>query len=175
MSEPSDFKKDLEHLTELIKDIQFAMLTTTDDDGSLRSRPMALQQDDFDGTLYFFTYGTSHKVFEVRQNHQVNVSFSRPDRQSYVSLSGEASLSRDKVKMENLWNPALMAWFPKGLDEPDIALLQIEVSKAEYWDAPNNVIAHAVGFVKTAVLGQKPQSGEDKQLDFEAGVSKSAS
>lgn len=175
MSEPSNFKKDLEHLTELIKDIQFAMLTTIDDDGSLRSRPMALQQEDFDGTLYFFTYGTSHKVFEVRQNHQVNVSFSRPDRQNYVSLSGEATLSRDKVKMENLWNPALNAWFPKGLDEPDIALLQIEVSKAEYWDAPNNVIAHAVGFLKTNVLGQEPQSGEDKQLDFEAGVSKSAS
>ncbi len=101
----------------------------------------------------------------MKQNNQVNVSFSRPDRQNYVSLSGEATLSRDKTKMEELWNPALKAWFPKGLDEPDIALLQIQATKAEYWDAPNNVIAHAVGFLKTNVLGQKPQGGEDKQLE----------
>lgn len=27
------------------------------------------------------------------------------------------------------------SWFPKGLDEPDIALLKVVLLKAEYWSA----------------------------------------
>lgn len=171
MTESSDFTKDLQHLSELIQDIEFAMLTTTDDDGTLRSRPMATQQSNFDGTLYFFTYGSSHKVFEVRQHDQVNVAYARPDKQQYVSLSGSASLTRDRAKMEELWNPALTAWFPKGLDEPDIALLRIEVSKAEYWDSPPSGIVHALGVAKALVTGTPAKGGEDVKLDLEAQTS----
>lgn len=175
MSADADFAKDMKKLSELIKDIEFAMLATVDEDGSLRSRPMATQQDEFNGTLYYFTYGNSHKVFEVRQNNEVNVSYARPDKQQYVSLSGTASLSRDRAKMEELWNPALKAWFPKGLDEPDIALLRVDVKKAEYWDSAASAVVHAIGLAKSLVTGQAYSGGEDVKLDLEAGVSKSAS
>ncbi len=175
MSEQSNFQEDLQRLGELIKDIEFAMLTTVDEDGSLRSRPMGTVQSEFDGVLYYFTYGHSHKVLEVNQNNQVNVVYSRPDKQQYVSLSGTARLSRDRQKLKELWNPALNAWFPKGLEEPDIALLCVDVTKAEYWDSPSSAVAHAIGLVKAKVLGQKANVGEDKKLDLEAGVSKSAS
>jgi general stress protein 26 len=37
-----------ENVFKLIKDIQFAMLTTTDEDGSIRSRPMAYKQGESD-------------------------------------------------------------------------------------------------------------------------------
>jgi general stress protein 26 len=175
MSETQNFELDMKRLGELIKDIEFAMLTTEDDDGTLRSRPMGTVQSEFDGTLYYFTYGTSHKVLEVKQHHQVNLSYARPDKQQYVSLSGTASLSRDRQKMEELWNPALKAWFPKGLDEPDIALLRVEVTKAEYWDSPPSGVVHAIGLLKAVVTGEKYKGGEDKQLDLQAGISKSAS
>lgn len=175
MSEQSNFNLDMKRLGELINDIEFAMLTTTDEDGTLRSRPMGTVQSEFDGTLYYFTYGQTNKVFEVNQHHQVNVSYARPDKQQYASLSGTANLSRDRQKMEELWNPALKAWFPKGLDEPDIALLQVNVTKAEYWDSPSSGVAHAIGLVKAAVTGQSYKGGEDKKLDLEAGVSNSIS
>jgi general stress protein 26 len=42
-------------LGELIKGIRVAQLTTVEDDGSLRSRPMGTQDIEFDGTLWFFT------------------------------------------------------------------------------------------------------------------------
>lgn len=175
MSKDANFTADMKKLGEMINDIEFAMLTTVDEDGSVRSRPMATQQDEFNGTLYYFTYGNSHKVLEVRQNSEVNVSYARPDKQQYVSLSGTASLSRDRAKMEELWNPALKAWFPKGLDEPDIALLQVDVKKAEYWDSPSSAVAHVVGLAKALVTGQAASGGEDKKLNLETGVSKSSS
>ncbi len=63
-------------LGDLIKDIDFGMLTTMDDDGSLRSRPMSVNAKvEFDGDVWFFTYGNSHKVIEAKKHPQVNVSF----------------------------------------------------------------------------------------------------
>jgi general stress protein 26 len=61
-------------LGELIKDIRFAMLTTVEDDGSLRGRPMATQQAEFDGDLWCFTGAGSAKVDEIQRERQVNVT-----------------------------------------------------------------------------------------------------
>ncbi len=166
MSQNKERSEQLEKLDEMIKDIEFAMLTTIDEDGSLRSRPMATQQNEFNGDLWFFTYGRSHKMDEVKRNHQVNVSYAAPDKQRYVSLSGEAQIVRDRAKMEELWNPALKAWFPKGLDEPDIALLKVSVDKAEYWDSPSSTVAHAFGLVKALATGQSYDAGENEKIDL---------
>lgn len=158
-------------LWSLIKDIQFGMLTTVEQDGTLRSRPMATQKVEFDGDLWFFTYGHSAKVDEVEHDHDVNVSFAEPDDNRYVSVSGKARLVRDRNKMEELWNPILKAWFPKGLEEPDIALLKVTVTQAEYWDGPNNTVVQLAGFVKAIVTGQQAKGGENKKLDLERGAS----
>ncbi len=159
-------REELEKLNEMIKDIEFAMLTTVDDDGSLRSRPMATQQNEFDGDLWFFTYGSSHKIDEINREHQVNVTYAAPEKQRYVSLSGMAGLVRDRRKMEELWNPTLKAWFPKGLDDPDIALLKVNVTKAEYWDSPSSTVAHAVGMVKALVTGTPYDAGENEKINL---------
>ena len=103
----------IQKLRDLIKDIEYGMLTTMDD-GYLRSRPMAINgQIDQDMTIWFFTDARSHKVEEVEHQHQVNVSFSAPNKQRYVSVSGIAELVRDREKMQELWKPVLKAWFPK--------------------------------------------------------------
>ena len=91
-------------LREMIADIRFAMLTTIEDDGSLRARPMAAQQTEGDADLWFFTDGGSPKAEEVRRKDRVNVSFSDNDGNRWVSVSGTAELVRDRVKMEELWS-----------------------------------------------------------------------
>jgi general stress protein 26 len=153
-------------LAALIKDIQFAMLTTVEPDGTLRSRPMATQKQEFDGDLWFFTGVSSPKVAEIRQDHQVNVAFADPNNDAYVSISGTAQLVRDRKKMEELWNPVLKAWFPDGLDDPDLALLKVTATGAEYWDSPNGKIVQAIGFAKALVTGQQYQGGENEKIDL---------
>lgn len=152
----------------LIKKIDFAMLTTMNDDGTLRSRPMSTNGDvEFDGDLWFFTYASSHKVEEIERRPQVCASFADPGRQNYVSLSGRAELVRDKNKIKELWKPELKAWFPHGPDEPDIALLKIHVEKGEYWDAPSSLVAHAVGLVKATLTGTPASQGEDVKVTLD--------
>jgi len=163
----TDRDASVEKLRELIKDIKFAMLTTAEDDGTLRSRPMATQQIEFDGDLWFFTNASAPKVDEIRHDQHVNVSFSSPEDQRYVSVSGKAQVVRDRQKAEELWNPFYKAWFPGGLDDPDLALLKIPIDKAEYWDSPSSPVVHLFGFVKAVATGTRYQPGENEKINLE--------
>lgn len=131
----TDSNQQLHQLDTLIKDIDSGMLTTVDEDGSLHSRPMfANSEVDSEGAIWFFTYASSHKVLEIQRHQEVNVSFSSPEQQRYISISGLAQLVTDRNKLQQLWKPELQTWFPKGLEEPDIALLKVNINMASYWD-----------------------------------------
>lgn len=156
-------------LNELIKDISIAQFTTCEDDGSLRSRPMATQDTDFVGDLWFFTRDDASKVRELRADEHVNVSYSDPDSNRFVSVSGRASLVRDPAKIKDLWRPVLKAWFPQGEDDPHIALIKVHVDHAEYWDAPSSTMVKVVGFAKAVLTGQTYEPGENKRIDMETG------
>ena len=67
---------------------------------------------------------------------------------------------RDRAKIEELWQPHLKAWFPDGVDTPDIALLKVSVEKAEYWDSSQSMVVHAVSLVSSLVTGEPAQPGE---------------
>ncbi|MFQ4144567.1 pyridoxamine 5'-phosphate oxidase family protein [Chlorogloeopsis sp. ULAP02] len=159
--------ENLKKLRDLIKDIDYAMLTTVNEDGTLHSRPMATNREvEFDGDVWFFTYASSYKVVEINRNHQVNVSYAAPNKQSYVSLSGTTELIRDRQKLEEMWQPQLQAWFPKGLDEPDIALLKVNVEKAEYWDSPSSIVANTISLVKGAITGKPADVSKHEKLEL---------
>jgi general stress protein 26 len=145
---------------DLIKDINICMLTTSRPDGSLHSRPMATQQTEFDGELWFFTAKDSLKVDETNDRPAVNVSYADASHNRYVSVSGTGTLVHDRKMAEQLWNPMYKAWFPKGLDDPQLALLRVDVEEAEYWDAPSSTMVHVVGFVKALLTGKQYAPGE---------------
>ncbi|MBA2748015.1 MAG: pyridoxamine 5'-phosphate oxidase family protein [Tatlockia sp.] len=151
----SDHQDNIKKLHDMVKDIRFAMLTTVEEDGTLRSRPMATQEFEFDGDLWFFTSADATKVNEVQHEHHVNVSYAEPKDQKYVSVSGTAQLIRDKSKIEELWNPLFKAWFPDGLNDPQLSLLKVSVDKAEYWDSPSSKVVRLLGFAKALVTGKQ--------------------
>jgi len=162
MPRPDEIAK----LREMIKDIRLAMLTTVENDGTLRSRPMAAQQAEGDVDLWFFTHAGSPKADEVRRDDRVNVSFSDNGKNRWISVSGRAAIVQDKAKMEELWQPILKAWFPRGLDEPGLALLKVDVEQAEYWDSASSTMVQLVGFVKAIATGESFQPGDDVKLDL---------
>lgn len=163
-------------LRDMVKDIEFCMLTTIDEQGNPHSRPMSTnKQIEFDGDLWFFVYGNSHKAIEVSREPKVNCSFADPANQSWVSMTGRASIVRDRAKMEQLWQPQLKAWFPKGTDEPDIALLKVDVEHAEYWDNPSSTIAHAYSLASTFVTGKPVNPGDNREVNLRTGSTREGS
>lgn len=159
-------QQDIEKLRELMKDVKFCMLTSVHSDGTLRSRPMTLQDSEFDGDLWFFTGRSTTKSDEVREHHQVNVAFADPGHQKYVSVSGQAELVDDRAKARELWSEAYKLWFPKGVDDPDLTLLKVHVERAEYWDSPGGVVTYLVGFVKSLAGGERPKVGEHEKIEL---------
>jgi general stress protein 26 len=68
--------------------------------------------------------------------------------------------------VEAHWAESLRTWFPKGVDDPEAALLKVSVEAAEYWDAPSSTMVHAYGYVKARLTGQSPHPGENEKVSF---------
>jgi len=138
MTTTAETQRKPEKLAELIGAARVAMLTTAAADGSLRSRPMLAHRAGDGDVLWFFTRAAAAKVEEALEHPRVNVSFADPDEGRYVSLSGSATLVRDRETVRRLWGEGDRAWFPRGPEDPDLALLRVEVGRAEYWDASSS-------------------------------------
>lgn len=151
-------------LAGLIHHIDIAMLTTVEEDGTLRSRPMATQRTPFDGELWFFTCLNSPKVREVLHYREVNVSYVQADHQAYVSVSGLGEVVTERAKIAQLWHPSYAAWFPDGPSDPSLALLRVHVDRAEYWEAPSGVVVHLIGLAKSQALGQNSRPDAASRL-----------
>ena len=156
----------IKKIGEFINEIDFTMMTTIDEDGELHSRPMSTQKTEFDGNVYFFAFDNTDKAKHINNNPNVNLAYSAPDKNTYVSLKGTAQILKDRQKMEELWNPGLTAWFPQGLETPHIALIKVTVKTAEYWDSPTGAIAYVVALVKAAATGKSQDMGENETVNL---------
>jgi general stress protein 26 len=157
-------------LREMIHGIEFAMLTTCDEGHHLRSRPMATQKQDFDGSLWFFTRDDSPKTGEISADRRVNVAYADPAGHRYVSVSGTAHLVKDRSRLEELWSPAYRAWFPKGLDDPHLALIRVDAEQAEYWDSSASTMRILFGALKGLVSGKPASTAENRKIDLEKKI-----
>ena len=149
-----------------IKDIRYAMLTTLDDDDSLVARPMTSVQKDFSGSLFFFASRTSPPAAAIEADGTVGVQYSDHGSDTYVSLSGDATLEHDRARMEALWSPMVKAWFPQGIDDPDLIMIRVDVHKAEYWDTKESKPVQLFKMAKAAVTGVPPSMGEHKTIEM---------
>jgi general stress protein 26 len=156
--------EDTRKVAELLKDQRFGFLTTTTPEGKLTSRPMTLQEVEFDGDLWFFAERGSHPVQHVQTAPQVNVGVGSGG--TWVSLTGHASVVDDVAKKKELWNSGVEAWFPQGPEDPSVVLLKVEGDSAEYWDSPGGRLATAFSFVKAKATGQRIEGGENEKVDL---------
>jgi general stress protein 26 len=164
-------QENLDKLNELMQGMRNAMLTTLDQMGEMRSRPMVNLDRKFDGTLWFFTR-PSPKANEIEFDQRVNVTFSDPRAQTYVSLTGVGSVVEDKGIARQLWSPLLKPWFPGGPDDPELVLLKINVTAAEYWDSNVSRMVQLFSYIKAAVTGKRldgDELGESNKVDLTGG------
>jgi general stress protein 26 len=131
---------------------------------TLRSEP--------DGRLWFFTARDSSLVDELRADPRVCLAYGDNGSATYVSVSGRAAMSEDPAMTEELWNPALKAWFADK-DDPNLQLLEITVEDAEYWDGPRNRFVRLAGILAAAVTRQEYRAGDQGELTLEPGTGRS--
>jgi general stress protein 26 len=121
-----------EKLIEVLKTFRTAMLVTATPDGTLRSRPMALLQVEPSADLWFMTSAKTGKIDEIAAQARVNVALQQDA--AFASVTGRASVHRDRAKIHELWTEHAKVYFPKGKDDPDIVLIKVSAEEGEYWD-----------------------------------------
>lgn len=170
-STPSADKSPVQILADLIAGTRIAMLTTTDHQGRLCSRPMTTQQRPFDGDLWFLTDRRTHTTEDITRHPQVNVSFSDSEDYRYVSCSGRAALVEDRARMREFWQTSYAVWFPAGPDDPNLVLLRVQVEQADYWDSPSTWAGRLLAFAKALATGDKSALGTRGHVDLAGGAS----
>ena len=122
--------------------------------GSSRARPMSVQQVDDAGNLWFLSADDSHKNEELSRNSSVQLYFQGSPHSGFLMLSGEASVSRDKTKIKELWEPIVKTWFTEGVDDPRITVIKFVPSEGYYWDTKHGAAVAGVKMLIGAAIGK---------------------
>jgi general stress protein 26 len=132
---------------------------TTQHGGQLETRPMAPYVDRAAGVVRFITKLDSSKTGDIGSSGQVNIGYSHPDKNTYVSVSGTGTVGQDRAKLKELWNPWAEAWLPQGPDGADVALITVEPDTAVIWDSTSSKIVSAFEHLRAAITGGRPNVG----------------
>ena len=152
-----DHSSQIAELKSKIKPIRFAMFTTIDEHGHLISRPMTNQEMDAEGNLWFFTSSQTDLWENIAAHPEVNLSFSEPQDNVYVSISGRAERVVDRAKIKSLWNPMVQAWYPHGPDDPHVVLVRVVGRTAEYWDSKAGKLVTLYEMARAVLTGTTPE------------------
>lgn len=143
-------------LWQRVRKLRIAMMTTLASDGTIRSRPMTLQELEPDGTMWFFASGGSEVSEGVSEDARINVAFADPDASFYASFAGLAYPVHDTEKAQSLWSPMAAAWFPGGPSDPSLWLVRVEPQKVDYWATKSGKITQMAAMLKAALTRTPP-------------------
>jgi len=153
--------KQTEHLRKLLESFSTAMLVTRRSSDSLHARPMAVAGVDGSLNLWFVSGEDTVKIQEISHDTRASVICQKGDS-TFLSLSGKASLVRDRSRIDELWKESFRVWFPDGKDDPNLILIEFRPERAEYWDPSGfSRIAYLWEAARAYVTGTTPEIDED--------------
>ncbi len=154
-NQPEDNKEDLigrdavEKIQTLAKKASTCFFCTNISTGrAFSTRPMTAQEIDDEGNIWFLSAEDSKHIAEIKADAHVQLLFQGSEYSDYLNIYGTASVSKDKQRIEELWNPMYKTWFTEGKDDPRITVLKVRPLEGYYWDTKHNM---AVGFFKRMV------------------------
>jgi general stress protein 26 len=154
---------DREELYEMIEDIGTAMLVT-ETDNDLRSRPMSGKLYRDSGEIWFLTESRSGKVQEISEDKTSNLTYSCPEKETYISITGTSALSRNAEKIDDMWGPWAKAWLQCEKDDPKVAAIRFKPQIAEYWSSPSSSLVQAWKLAKANVTDEQPDMGTNNTV-----------
>ena len=161
-----------EKLYAQIDDIEIAMMTTRRPDGHLESRAMATQKRAAGADLWFVSREDTAKLRDIEADPHVNLAYYKDRTREWVSVSGLATISRDRAKIRELYAPDWRMWFGEEgdprhgtADDPRMVLIGVDVHAAVFleMDKPQPVVLFEL--VKGWVTGEEPDLGEMHRIE----------
>jgi len=130
------------------------MCTKIETGKSFSSRPMAPEKIDDAGNFWFLSASDSHKNLELEKDPSVQLLFQGSSYSDFLSVYGKAEISRDKAKIDELWDPQMKTWFTEGKDDPRITVIKVRPTEGYYWDIKTNMLIAMAKRLYGAVVGE---------------------
>ena len=171
-NQPEDNREDLsgsravEQIREVVKKSASCFFCTAVSRGSGAARPMSVQEVDDDGNLWFLSAADSHTNLELAENPAVRLFFQGSEHAGFLTLTGRATVSRDKRRIEELWEPVLKTWFTEGEDDPRITVIKVEPEGGYYWDNKHGSIVAGIKMLVGAAIGKTLDDSIEGRLAF---------
>jgi len=141
----------IEKIRDITKDANICMFVTDLSSLPLSGRPMATQEVDEDGNIWFMSDRNSDKNREIENDDKVQLFYSHTSNYEYLSIFGRGEIVNDRSKIEGFWTPMVKTWFKEGKDDPNISLIKVIPEDAYYWDTKNNKMVSLVKFAMGAI------------------------
>lgn len=142
-------------IKELVKQAQTCFFCTSAPAGdSIGTRPMSVQQVDDQGNLWFLSASDSHKNQEIASDPVVRLYFQGSPHSDYLHLVGRATISTDKAKIKELWEPIVRNWFTGGIDDPRITVIKVTPTDGYYWDTKHGSAVAGIKMLIGAAIGK---------------------
>jgi general stress protein 26 len=116
------------------------------------------------GNIWFFSEKDSDKNKEIEQDSNVQLFFAHPGKGSYMVVNGEAIISTDREKIEELWTPVVNIWFKEGKNDPNISLIKVKPTSAYFWDTDGNQMINFLKMAASVVTGTNLVSGNEGEI-----------
>ena len=154
----------IKKLKKLAESARTCMFTTFTTERPMKSRPMALQSVEEDGTLHFFSAASSNKNKELSTLPMVQLFFANNGSSEYLSIYGNAVISQDREKIKELWSAWAKIWFQEGPDDPDLTLISVTPESSEYWDTKHNRMVQLVKVAASLLTGKTMDDAVEGKL-----------
>jgi general stress protein 26 len=165
-------KPELQTFYELVEELEVAMMTTRRSDGHLESRAMATQKRAAGADLWFVAAEGTGKLSDIEADPHVNLAYYKDRTREWVSVSGLATLTRDRDKIRELYAPDWRIWFGEEgdsrhgtADDPRLVLIGVDIHAASFLDVskPQPVVLYELA--KGLLTGRTPELGETQRIE----------
>ncbi|HEY5750085.1 MAG TPA: pyridoxamine 5'-phosphate oxidase family protein [Chryseolinea sp.] len=130
----------------------------------LTTRPMSVQKVCDQGNFWFISDRDSDKNQEIIQDSKVQLFFSNTANYEFLSVFGEASITQDRQKIDELWTDMAKAWFPEGKDDPRVTIVKVTPQEGFYWDTKDGKLVSLIKILASAVAGKTFQEGVEGKI-----------
>ena len=161
-------QEQLDKIQAVIKDVKFAMMSTTNKKGDIHAWPMTTNKVNLDDKeIWFIGDKSSDLVKDIKEDARIGLTYATQDEKNYVSVSGDAELPTDQAKLDELWSPVYDAFFANGKADENVQLIKIVPHGIECWLSGSTVVNM---FKMAAAALQDGKTAEDMGETFSVSL-----
>ena len=154
----------IKRIKDMVEKNPTCFFCTSNTNETSKARPMSVQKVDDEANLWFLSSLDSNKNQEIEIESEVQLFFQGSAHSDFLHLHCTASVSTDKAKIKELWQPILKTWFTEGENDPRISVIKVVPKDGYYWDTKHGNVVAGIKMLIGAAIGKTMDDSIEGEL-----------